>query len=82
MLDLAAGNVVSLVLGALICVVWSLIFPENYDFESMRHIKMIDSEDTGDAHFGFSKVDSSVSHINCHSGMKVKLAQQFLPCTC
>lgn len=52
----AAGNVVSLVLGALICVVASLIWPDNYDFVSMKNIRMIDSEDTGDGMHGFAKV--------------------------
>ena len=51
-----AGNVVSLVLGALICVVVSLIWPEDYDFVSMKQIRMIDSEDTGDGMHGFAKV--------------------------
>ena len=46
----------SLVLGALICVVASLIWPDNYDFVSMKNIRMIDSEDTGDGMHGFSKV--------------------------
>merc|ERR1712130_855182 len=44
------GNVVSLVMGGLICYVWSMISPENYDFESMKHIKMIDDEDAGGHH--------------------------------
>merc|ERR1712130_702134 len=53
------GNVVSLVMGGLICYVWSMISPENYDFESMKHIKMIDDEDAG-GHHGFTEegVDS------------------------
>lgn len=49
------GNVVSLVLGGLICYVWSMIAPENYDFVSMRQIRMVEDEDA-DSSLGFSKV--------------------------
>ena len=52
-----AGNVVSLVLGGLICYVWSMIAPEDYDFVSMKQIKLIEDEDAG-GHHGFA----SVSH--------------------
>lgn len=55
---LLAGNIVSLCMGAIITVVWSLLAPENYDFESMKHIKMLDESEEGD--LGFSKV--SVNH--------------------
>ena len=48
------GNVVSLFLGGLICVVVSLIFPEDYDFISMKQIKMLDEAEDGDK--GFTKV--------------------------
>ena len=48
------GNVVSLAMGAIICGVWSLIFPEDYDFVSMKNIKMLDIAEDGDA--GFTKV--------------------------
>ena len=34
------GNVVSLMMGGIICFVWSMIAPEDYDFVSMRQIKM------------------------------------------
>ncbi|KAK9808723.1 hypothetical protein WJX72_002523 [[Myrmecia] bisecta] len=48
------GNVVSLVMGGLICYIWSMIAPEDYDFVSMRHIKMVDDEDL-DGDLGFTK---------------------------
>ena len=58
------GNVVSLVMGGLICYVWSMIAPEDYDFESMKHIKMIDDEDAG-GHHGFASVSHFFSAIAC-----------------
>lgn len=53
------GNVVSLMMGGIICVVWSLFSPEDYDFVSMRQIKMVDMKEDGD--MGFTKVRLSVS---------------------
>eukprot|EP00891_Asterochloris_glomerata_P004751 jgi/Astpho2/4751/Aster-00301 len=47
------GNVVSLMMGGIICVVWSLFSPEDYDFVSMRQIKMVDMKEDGD--MGFTK---------------------------
>jgi hypothetical protein len=47
------GNIVSLMMGLIITVVWSLIAPEDYDFVSMRHIKMLDESEEGD--LGFTK---------------------------
>lgn len=65
----------SLVLGGLICAVWSLIFPEDYDFQSMRKIKMIDSEDTGEDHFGFSKVLTHLSVLHATLNFLKKLEE-------
>ena len=48
------GNVVSLFLGGIICAVVSFIFPEDYDFLSMRQIKVMDVAEDGD--LGFAKV--------------------------
>ena len=48
------GNVVSLMMGGIICFVWSMISPEDYDFVSMRQIKMVDMKEDGD--MGFTKV--------------------------
>lgn len=48
------GNVVSLGMGAIICAVWSFIAPENYDFVSMREIRMTDTAEDGE--MGFTKV--------------------------
>ena len=50
-----AGNVVSLVMGGVICYVWSVLAPEDYDFVSMKHIKLVEDEDSGGKH-GFSDV--------------------------
>ncbi|DBA80299.1 TPA: hypothetical protein ACH3X2_007429 [Trebouxia sp. C0005] len=47
------GNVVSLFLGGIICAVVSFIFPEDYDFLSMRQIKVMDVAEDGD--LGFAK---------------------------
>ena len=46
------GN--SLMMGGIICFVWSMIAPEDYDFVSMRQIKMVDMKEDGD--MGFTKV--------------------------
>ena len=48
------GNVVSLGMGGLICVIASLIFPEDYDFVSMKQIRLLD--DNTDSDMGFTKV--------------------------
>ncbi|KAJ1628064.1 hypothetical protein T492DRAFT_595123 [Pavlovales sp. CCMP2436] len=40
-----AGNVVALLSSGVITVVWSLIFPENYDFESMKRIPTVEQID-------------------------------------
>ena len=48
------GNIVSLGMGGIICIVTSLIFPEDYDFVSMKKIRMLDEDLDGD--MGFSKV--------------------------
>jgi hypothetical protein len=37
-----AGNCVALFGSLIMLIVWSLIFPENYDFKSMREIPQID----------------------------------------
>jgi len=37
-----AGNVVALLSSGVITVVWSLMFPENYDFESMKRIPTVE----------------------------------------
>ena len=56
------GNVVSLMMGGIICFVWSMVAPEDYDFVSMRQIKMVDVNEDGD--MGFTKVRSfSVGHV-------------------
>lgn len=52
------GNVVSLFMGGLICGITSFIFPEDYDFLSMRQIKMLDVAEDGD--LGFAKVSCLV----------------------
>ena len=61
------GNVVSLFLGGIICMVVSFIFPEDYDFLSMRQIKVMDVAEDGD--LGFAKV----SH-NSHSLLSALLS--------
>ena len=48
------GNIVSLGMGGIICIVTSLIFPEDYDFVSMKQIRMLDEDLDGDK--GFAKV--------------------------
>lgn len=48
------GNVVSLGMGGIICIVTSFIFPEDYDFVSMKQIRMTDEHLDGD--MGFAKV--------------------------
>lgn len=40
-----AGNVVAIFSSGLITVVWSLIAPENYDFESMKRIPVVEQEE-------------------------------------
>ena len=45
------GNIVSLGMGGIICVVASLIFPEDYDFVSMKQIRMLDDDVAGDKGF-------------------------------
>ena len=50
------GNVVSLALGGIICLVVSLIWPEDYDFLSMKQIKITDLAEDGD--LGFTKVQT------------------------
>ncbi len=52
------GNVVSLFLGGIICAVVSFIFPEDYDFLSMRQIKVMDVAEDGD--LGFAKVSHTL----------------------
>ncbi|KAL3150999.1 hypothetical protein ABBQ38_012872 [Trebouxia sp. C0009 RCD-2024] len=47
------GNVVSLGMGGLICMITSLIFPEDYDFVSMKEIRLLD--DNFDSDMGFTK---------------------------
>lgn len=47
------GNVVSLGMGGIICVVTSLTWPEDYDFVSMKQIRLLD--DNVDSDMGFSK---------------------------
>lgn len=37
-----AGNVVALLSSGIITVLWSLIYPENYDFESMKRIPVVE----------------------------------------
>lgn len=51
------GNVVSLGMGGIICVVTSLTWPEDYDFVSMKQIRLLD--DNVDSDMGFSKVGKS-----------------------
>lgn len=51
------GNVVSLGMGGLICMITSLIFPEDYDFVSMKQIRLLD--DNVDSDMGFTKVGLS-----------------------
>ena len=59
------GNVVSLFLGGIICAVVSFIFPEDYDFLSMRQIKVMDVAEDGD--LGFAKVSQTLhSRCSCH----------------
>ena len=48
------GNIVSLGMGGIICIVTSLIFPEDYDFVSMKQIRMLDEDLDGDK--GFAQV--------------------------
>ena len=45
------GNIVSLGMGGIICVVASLISPEDYDFVSMKQIRMLDEDLDGDKGF-------------------------------
>ncbi len=56
------GNVVSLFMGGIICAVVSFIFPEDYDFLSMRQIKVMDVAEDGD--LGFAKVSHTL-HSTC-----------------
>lgn len=58
------GNVVSLAMGGIICYVWSMIAPEDYDFVSMRHIKMVEDEDA-DGSLGFQKVRYDLLPLSC-----------------
>lgn len=57
------GNIVSLGMGGIICVVTSLVFPEEYDFVSMKQIKMLDEDLDGDK--GFTKVRNHNLNSNC-----------------
>lgn len=50
------GNVVSLGMGGLIALVASLIWPEDYDFISMKQIKMLDDDVGGSK--GFTTVSA------------------------
>ena len=50
------GNVVSLGMGGIICLVVSLIAPEDYDFISMKQIKMLDDDVGGSK--GFTQVST------------------------
>ena len=52
------GNIVSLLMGAIICFTVSMIWPEDYDFQSMREIRLVPSEDGDDEDdtLGFTKV--------------------------
>ncbi|KAG8462097.1 hypothetical protein KFE25_011547 [Diacronema lutheri] len=40
-----AGNLVALLSSAFITVAWSLVFPENYDFESMKRIPVVELDE-------------------------------------
>ncbi len=55
------GNLVSLFLGGIICAVVSFIFPEDYDFLSMRQIKVLDVAEDGD--LGFAKVSHDLHSL-------------------
>ena len=52
------GNLVSLLMGGIICYTVSMIWPEDYDFVSMRQIRLVASEDGDDEEdsLGFTKV--------------------------
>ena len=52
------GNVVSLGMGGIICLVVSLIAPEDYDFISMKQIKMLDDDVGGSK--GFTQVSTHI----------------------
>ena len=57
------GNIVSLGMGGIICIVASLIFPEDYDFVSMKQIRMLDEDLDGDK--GFAKVGNPTWQSFC-----------------
>lgn len=42
-----AGNLVAILFSGFIHVVWSLIFPQNYDWQSMKDIKLIEDDQSG-----------------------------------
>ena len=66
------GNIVSLGMGGIICVVTSLIFPEKYDFVSMKQIKMLDEDLDGDK--GFTKVRNPI--FNLHVAICIETRKQ------
>ena len=46
-IPMLVGNLVAILFSALVTTVISLIRPDNYDWESSRHIAMVDDQDTG-----------------------------------
>jgi Na+/proline symporter len=52
-----AGNVVAIVLSALVCVVVSLIKPQNYDWAMMKEIPTLEADD--------HEYDDTVSRLSC-----------------
>ena len=61
------GNLVSLLMGAIICFTISMIWPEDYDFQSMREIRLVPSEDgdDDDDSLGFTKVRLPTFEVAC-----------------
>ena len=47
------GNLVAILASGLVCIVVSLIKPDNYDWKSTREITMVDDAETGRIGFGF-----------------------------
>jgi hypothetical protein len=44
------GNLVAILFSALVTTTISLIWPDNYDYKSMREIPMVDDSETGTPH--------------------------------
>jgi len=60
-----AGNIVAIVSSGLIHVVLSLIWPQNYDFASMREIKMLEDDRSGldEADYDDSVLDTAKAWV-------------------